>query len=836
MLPIEGPNFLIHALFARTALDGFAKLPAIELIAMENNNFRGTLPPSIGNATTLKYLSLGLSEELGQRGGGCGGQIPKEVGKLVNLTTLYLGNNNFTGDIPLEFWNMTSLNNLDLGQTNLRGQIPPEVGNMRSLKILLLRDNKLTGTIPSSLGELSNLTWLDLSNNSIVGSIPSSFTLLFNLKTLAVGYNNLTGSIPPNLSKTATSLENVHLWDNSLSGSIPYDFGRFMPNLAHFVITNNQFVGTLPDGLCTSGKLSYLVVDNNNLHGDIPSSLASCKSLVLVGFANNKFSSIPEGFGSNSSLQFLQISSNQLAGQLPMGLGVNSQLAYLDLSDNRLIGDISRLEFPQLAQNLSVLKLAKNNFIGKIPTTMALCKLLFLVDLSYNFLTGIIPPALANLSNLEELYLQGNNLTELSSSLYSSWYNSLRILNLAENPWNAPIAPEIGSLRILRILNLRSGGFTGSIPSDLGQLTQLEVLDLSHNDLTGEIPSELGELMVSLVVVNLSFNRLTGSLPPAWVKFLVADPNSFTNNLGLCLQYDANNICVGGSGQNMRSSRQKIKLSVGVIMSIVFGIAVAVVIFATFLSCWCWPAKTKNKSKPLPKVERVIKNLTTVALQFKFEDIMAATENLSDAHIIGRGCHGVVYKVTLPNGTHIVVKRIESVDMKTALVHKSFWKEIESIGKAKHPNVVRLLGFMQWGETGFLLYDYVSNGDLAMALHDKERGLALDWKARLQIAKGVAKGITYLHHTFTPAIVHRDITSSNVLLDANLNPQISDFGLSKVLDTRQPKAQQWSSTAPAVLGTFGYIAPGELCHWHFLMCNSMVFHVVYNVFDLLWHA
>jgi serine/threonine protein kinase len=144
--------------------------------------------------------------------------------------------------------------------------------------------------------------------------------------------------------------------------------------------------------------------------------------------------------------------------------------------------------------------------------------------------------------------------------------------------------------------------------------------------------------------------------------------------------------------------------------------------------------------------------------------------------------------------------------MKTSLVHKCFWKEIESVGNAKHRNLVRLLGLLKCGEVGFLLNDYVSNGDLRAALHDKEQGLVLNWKERLRIAEGVAHGLAYLHHTYSPPVVHRDITSSNVLLDHDLEAKISDFGLSKVLDT-QPKSQQRSSTSPAVLGTYGYIAP-----------------------------
>ena len=728
------------------------------------------------------YLSIGIE---GQRTGGFGGQIPAELGNLVNLSTLYLGGNSFIGVIPPEIENMTLLNQLDLSENNLTGIIPP------------------------SLGYLVNLDSIQLHTNNLSGSIPESFTSLTQLTVLHLGWNGLTGPIPINMSNTATSLEEIRLLNNMMSEPIPEDFGRFMPNLTFFDIEYNLFVGRLPDGLCQGGKLKSLFVSGNELEGAIPSSLAHCPSLVEARLSDNQFTSLPDGFGSN--LQYLYASRNQLTGPLPMALGTNQNLTVLDLSENMLIGNIS-----QLARSLQILNLAKNNFTGQIPASVGICNSLFQLDLSYNCFTGTIPLALGNLSKLQELHLQGNNLTALNGIVFAET-GSLYTLNLAENPWNAPIDPSLGELTILQTLNLSFGRFTGAIPPALGKLTQLEVLDLSHNDLTDEIPSVLGGAMTSLISVNVSFNSLTGPLPPEWVKFLIASPDSFTGNPGLCVLYNENNICVEGSGGNNtaipggNSTGGKISLRVGILVGVVFGVTLAFVIFTTFLICWCPTARIRDKdSKRAPGLNRsIIKNLTPEPLPFKFGDVMAATDNLSEAHVIGRGHHGAVYKATLANGRDIVVKKIEALDMKTALVHKSFWKEIESLGNAWHPNVVRLLGFMQWAEVGFLLYDYVSNRDLRAALHDRERAVVLDWKARLRIAKGVANGLTYLHHTCNPPVVHRDITSSNVLLDDNMEAQISDFGLSKVLDSTEPRSQQWSSTTPAVLGTYGYIAPGK---------------------------
>jgi hypothetical protein len=433
--------------------------------------------------------------------------------------------------------------------------------------------------------------------------------------------------------------------------------------------------------------------------------------------------------------------------------------------------------------------------------------LLYLVDLSYNSLSGTVPFALANLSSLQTLHLHSNYLTGINPSIYSSWTHTLNSLDLSKNPWNAPLAAEIGSLTILQNLNLSYGGYTGSIPSNLGKLTQLESLDLSHNNFTGEVPSELGELMTSLISVNISFNHLIGSLPPRWVRFLCANPNSFIGNPGLCLEYNtSSNLCIN------KTSLQKAKLSIGIILAMAMGIALALISIAAVFLWWHKHAKTSANSPPPNDI--VVKNLTSTPLPFTFDEIMVATENLSDAYIIGRGGHGVVYKVvSTSNVVPIAVKKIEALNLSTALIHKSFWSEIETLGKAKHRNLVKLLGFMKWGEVGLLLYDYISNGDLHSALYKKEASrneVNLTWKVRLHIAEGVAHGLSYLHHDYDPLIVHRDIKSSNVLLDDNLEAHISDFGLAKVLQASnvQPQSQQWLST-PNVSGTHGYIAPGK---------------------------
>lgn len=155
---------------------------------------------------------------------------------------------------------------------------------------------------------------------------------------------------------------------------------------------------------------------------------------------------------------------------------------------------------------------------------------------------------------------------------------------------------------------------------------------------------------------------------------------------------------------------------------------------------------------------------------------------MNDFYIIGRGSYGVVYKVILVLGIFIVVKKIVVFDKSIKLIYKSFWREIEIIGYVKYWNFVRLFGFCKLGEVGFLLYDYVFNGDFYVVLYNKELGLVLNWRFRFCIVEGVVYGLVYFYYDYDFLIVYWDIKVSNVFLDDDLEVYILDFGIVKVFD------------------------------------------------------
>ncbi|KAL9271481.1 putative receptor-like protein [Drosera capensis] len=184
---------------------------------------------------------------------------------------------------------------------------------------------------------------------------------------------------------------------------------------------------------------------------------------------------------------------------------------------------------------------------------------------------------------------------------------------------------------------------------------------------------------------------------------------------------------------------------------------------------------------------------------FTLRDLEIATNRFSTQNIIGEGGYGVVYRGKLVNGAEVAVKRLLN---NLGQAEKEFRVEVEAIGHARHKNLVRLLGYCIEGVHRMLVYEYVSNGNLEQWLHGSmhQHGI-LTWEARMKVLVGTAKALAYLHESIEPKVVHRDIKSSNILIDEEFNGKVSDFGLAKLLDSRE------SHINTRVMGTFGYVAP-----------------------------
>ncbi|XP_058101198.1 probable receptor-like protein kinase At2g42960 isoform X2 [Magnolia sinica] len=184
---------------------------------------------------------------------------------------------------------------------------------------------------------------------------------------------------------------------------------------------------------------------------------------------------------------------------------------------------------------------------------------------------------------------------------------------------------------------------------------------------------------------------------------------------------------------------------------------------------------------------------------FTLRDLEFATSRFSKENVLGEGGYGVVYKGRLINGAEVAVKKLLN---NLGQAEKEFRVEVEAIGHVRHKNLVRLLGYCVEGIHRMLVYEYVNNGNLEQWLHGAMRQYGvLSWEARMKVILGTAKALAYLHEAIEPKVVHRDIKSSNILLDQEFNAKVSDFGLAKLLGSGK------SHITTRVMGTFGYVAP-----------------------------
>ncbi|KAM3277206.1 hypothetical protein ACQJBY_045192 [Aegilops geniculata] len=752
------------------------QIQSLQILYMQKNNLDGIIPPSLGNLTLLIYLTTYRNQHTGP--------IPVELGMLSSLILLDLSNNHLSGSFPSSVaGNLTSLTYFAISRNQITGSIPHEFGNLVNLETLDLSVNFIFGSIPSSIGNMSTLSRIDLHSNNLSGELPFELGDLANLESFSSPINQLSGSIPQSIGKL-TRMKEMRLFTNHLTGHLPSSLSN-LTNLVDFELGDNQLIGQLPE-LCQSKTLQFFSISKNNIDGPIPKGLRDCSSLTSLGIKNNQIEGdISEAFGVYPHLNIISLFSNRFVGRLSPKWGSCQNLTSIDFSNNMIEGSIPS-EMGKL-KNLAILNLGFNRLTGEIPPEIGKLTSMYWMDLRNNQLSGQIPKKIGQLGNLELLDFS-NNL--LSGKIPEEIGNCLKLqaLQMNKNNLSGTLPGSLGHLASLQgMLDLSMNSLSGPIPSELSKLEMLIFVNFSHNQFSGVIPVSIAS-MKSLSIFDVSYNFLEGSIPQGIQN---ASSDWFLHNKGLCGDLIGLSPCDLPTADHRRK-HQKFILSIGLPMFIVT-ISISACVIALLI------CRKKGSKKTDFMSRKDVFSVWSFDGRMAFEDIIGATDNFDEKHCIGEGSYGRVYKAQLQDEQVVAVKKLHAGD-EEAHDEERFQHEIEMLTEIRQRSIVKLYGYCSHPQYRFLICQFIERGNVASILSNKELAIQFHWERRIALIRDVAQAISYLHHDVHPPIIHRDITSRNILLDADYKAFVSDFGIARML---KPDSSNWSALA----GTYGYIAP-----------------------------
>ncbi|XP_022771588.1 probably inactive leucine-rich repeat receptor-like protein kinase At5g48380 [Durio zibethinus] len=375
---------------------------------------------------------------------------------------------------------------------------------------------------------------------------------------------------------------------------------------------------------------------------------------------------------------------------------------------------------------------------------------------------------------------------------------SLTGLDLSSNKLYGSIPSNISELLpFVTSLDLSSNNFSGDIPKGLANCSFLNILKLDHNKLTGQIPAELG-LLSRMKTFSIANNLLRGPIP---IFRFSLSADSFANNPGLC-----------GKPLDPCQSTSKGGKTVVIAGAAAGGVTVAAIGVGIGMLVYFRKVSVKRKKDDDPEGNKWAKSLKGAKVikvsvfeksvsKMRLNDLLKATNSFSKNNIIGSGRTGTMYKGVLEDGTSLMIKRLQDSQHSD----KEFSYEMATLGSVKHRNLVPLLGFCVAKKERLLVYKYMANGSLNDNLHlvdDAKK--PMEWSLRLKISIGAARGFAWLHHNCNPCIIHRNVSSRCILLDADFEPKISDFGLARLMN---PIDTHLSTFVNGEFGDLGYVAP-----------------------------
>ncbi|CAA7028274.1 unnamed protein product [Microthlaspi erraticum] len=745
------------------------------------------------------------------------GKLPPELVKLRYLQTIDFCRNDLSGTIPVEWASLPYFTSISVCANRLSGPLPAWLQQFKNLTFLGVEANQFSGPIPDELGNLTSLTKLHLASNQFNGSLPATLARLVSLKDFRVSDNNFSGTIPAYIGNWS-GLQRLHIQASGLKGPIPDAVTR-LENLAELRISDTTGINSFP--ILTSKAIGTLTLRNVNLSGPIPPYIWTLTQLKTLDLSFNTLSGEVQALEKAPAYTYL--TGNMLSGNFGSGLSIDEK-TNIDLSYN----NFSWASTCKDKSNINTYRSSylKNNLTGLLPCAgLTKCKR---YQRSLHINCGGESVTITNALGKITYQADKSETKAATNQHFENWgisntgVSSNDIYTISTSltlPGGSPDIYKTARRSAISLVYyafcLKNGGYN----------VRLHFMEIQFSD--EEPYSRLGRRIFDVYVQGELFLRdfnikeeANGTLKPV-VKEAVA--NVTDNVLEIRLYWagkgtilipargsygpliSAISLCHTSQGPQCGVEKPKRHTK----YALIFGVTGAFVAI-TLLALGLYAQRKRIRHKNTTERDLRAQGLQTVC--FTWRQLQTATNNFDQANKLGEGGFGSVFKGELSDGTIIAVKQLSS---RSCQGNREFVNEIGMISGLNHPNLVKLYGCCVEKNQLLLVYEYMENNSLALALYGNG-SRKLDWETRHKICVGIARGLVFLHEGSIIRMVHRDIKTTNVLLDADLNAKISDFGLARLHEAEH------THISTKIAGTIGYMAP-EYALWGHLTEKADVY-------------
>ncbi|KAG7598668.1 Protein kinase domain [Arabidopsis suecica] len=700
------------------------------------------------------------------------GKLPPELADLRYLQTIDLCRNYLSGTIPMEWASMPHLTSISLCANNLSGNLPSGLQNFKNLTFLGIEANQFSGPIPDEIGNLTNLTGMQFGSNQFTGSLPSSLARLVKLEDFRVSDNNFNGTIPGYIGNWSR-LKKLYLYASGLKGPFPDAVAR-LENLVELIISDTTGINSFPN--ISSKAIKTLILRNVSLYGSIPSYIWNMQELRILDLSFNKLTGEVQRVQRQPRNTYL--TGNSLSGHVESGVFLNSQ-SNIDISFN----NFSWTSTCQEKSNINTYRSSylKTNLSGLLPCAGSINCTRYHRFLHIN--CGGDKIVITN-SSYETTYQPDNyKFNAATNQRFGNWgISNTGVFTdyLSEEEQfifstSLPLsgnAPDIYKTARRSALSLAYYAFClENGPYNV----KLHFMEIQFSD--QELYSRLGRRIFDVYVQGELFLRdfnikeeANGTLKPLVKEIKSVNVSDHTLEIRLYWAGKGTTLIPkrGNYGPLIsaislchslepRCGAEKTKRHTN--YPLIFGVTGALVTIILLVLGFYAQKKCRGE-KNMRERDLRAQGLQTV--WFTWRRLQAATNNFAQCNKLGEGGFGSVFKGELSDGTIIANQLL-------------------------------------------LVYEYMENNSLALVLSGKSP-LKLDWEARQKICVGIARGLEFLHEGSMIKMVHRDIKTTNVLLDVDFNAKISDFGLARLHEAEH------THISTKVAGTIGYMAP-EYALW-----------------------